>query len=811
MTAVQREYLLKGVFLGVWAFFALSQPSGDRLLQAVGLTAAGVGIGLLLGAIRLMVVGYRPAANLGGFLLLTLLDNPLLVYLGVVGGATAGVLLGTDPPREWLAYCAGGGAVLGFGLYQHSRVRDRRWRLVLGLMIGAALTYLALDYLGELPALQSPAGERAFALTLLCGLPAFYLLVFTGVADESETEIAALCAALAVGLYQVRLSSSLPPQFDKLILLVPLILYVVYVTRWQPGLRVFKHVLRGHGALSVGRTRDALVSLGRALQLEPRSEMAAAGLRRLHQRLDPSTVDPETLPLLNFGLLLDRAERLLVQDRPSSVAEQTEAASLLDAVDTHRPEFGPRADYLRAIAQTHAGDYDAAAARLSRLLDPATPYPAPILRESVLLSAWDLATRLHPELVKRLGERELAKPGRRLDALAATERRLKLVPDDPVATGMRRELYAGLTEAEVAIGTPPEFNFEHVEQLGLALIDNPDPAQVDRGMAYLRMAGRGLPSRGPILFRTLAELATRHGRPDEAVGYLGQVKRAGLQAGVANLPPDQKVAYVAAVQALADTAEAQGDYASAVDDYRLYLEAAGEDVVRLKHLAELHTKAGGPLDILNALAIAERGLLYSKSDPDLLAKKDSLYYSLDPATVQDKREGIAPWFDISYCQRRANAVAGQPDADLDTLDYGLHLARLARVLKPDSNALRYAEGRLLLRKGEKQAGLSLLEDVRESPRGGGEEEEAWFMTTRFLGDLYLDDLDRPDLAVHCFLDFRGFQKSGATTLYRLAQAYEAAGDTANAVKAYKAVTAYNNHPRYWDADAAVRRLTNPES
>lgn len=809
MTAVQREYLLKGVFLGVWAYFALSQPTGDRLAQAVGLIAAGLAVGLVLGAARLTAVGYRPAANPGGFLLLTLLDNPLLVYLGVIGGATAGVLLGTDPPRDWLAYCAGGGAVLGLGLYQHSRVRDRRWRLGLGLVIGAALTYLALEYLGELPAFQTPAGERAFALALLCGLPAFYVLVVTGEADESETEIAALCAALAVGLYRVRLSSSLPPQFDKLILLVPLILYVVYVTRWQPGLRVFKHVLRGHGALSVGRTRDALASLGRALQLDPRSELAAAGLRRLHRRLDPTTVDPETLPLLNFGFLLDRAEGLLVQDRPPTPAERAEAVKLLDAVDAHRPELGPRADYLRAVAQAHAGEFDAAAATLSKLLDPATPYPDPRPREAVLLPAWDLATRLHPELVRRLGEAELAKPGRRLDALAAVERRLQQVPDDPAAVGLRRELYAGLTEAEVAAGTPPEFNFDHVEQLGLALINDPDPARVERGMAYLRMAGRGLPARGPTLFRTLADLATKLGRPDEAAGYLGQVKRAGLTAGVANLPADQKAAYVGAVKELADAAEARGDFATAVDDYRLYLEAAGEDVAKLKHLADLHARAGGPLDILNALAITERGLLYSKADPELLAKKDSLYYSLDPATVREKREGVSPWFDVPYCLKKANAVAGQPDADLDTLDYGLHLARLARVLRPDSNAVRYAEGRLLLRRGEKPAGLSLLEDVRESPRGSGDEEDAWFLATRFLGDLYLDDLGRPDLAVQCFRDFREYQKSGADTLYRLGQAYEAAGDTTNAVKAYKAVTAYSGHPRYWDADAAVRRLTNP--
>ncbi len=809
MTAVQREYLLKGVFLGLWAFFALTQPAGDRLAQAVGLTAAGLAAGLVLGAVRLLGVGYRPAANPGGFLLLTPLDNSLLVYLGVVGGATAGVLLGTDSPRDWLLPCVGGGAVLGLGLHQLSRLRNPRLRFLLGGLFGAGLTAFALyGLLNELPEAKQLLDSRPFALTLLCGLPAFYLLVFCGDADESEVEIAALCATLAVGLYLLRLSSSLPAGGDKLILLVPLIVYFVYVTRYQPRLRVFKHVLRGYGSLSVGRTRDALIGFGRALQLNPRSQAAASGLRRLHRTFDPTNLDPDTLPLLNFGLLLDRAEGLLVQDRPPTPAERADAVRVLDVADAHRPQLAPRTDHLRAVAHTHAGEFDAAAATLSRLLDPTTPYLDGRHREAVLLPAWDLATRLHPELVKRLGEAELAKPGRRLDALAAVERRLTLAPDDPVAAGMKRELYAGLTEGEVTSGTPAGFNFDHVEQLGLALIDDPDPTRVDRGMAYLRMAGRGLPARGPVLFRTLAALATRLGRPDEAVGYLGQVKRAGLEAGVGALAADQRAAYVAAVRELADAAEVRGDFPTAVDDYRLYLEAAGEDVAKLRRLADLHAKAGSPLDVLNALAVTERGLLYSKADPELLAKKDTLYYSVEPAVVREKRDGVAPWFDVPYCVRKATAVANQPDADLDTLDYGLHLARLARVLQPDSNAVRLAEGRLLLRRGEKDAGLSLLEDVRESARGSGDEEDAWFLTTRLLGDLYLDDLNRPDLAVPCFRDFREYQKSGADTLYRLGQAYEAAGETKAAIQSYKAVTVYSGHPRYWDADAAVKRLTS---
>ena len=46
MTAVQREYLLKDVFLGAWAYFAPYRIPGT-LGPAVGLTAAGLAVGSL--------------------------------------------------------------------------------------------------------------------------------------------------------------------------------------------------------------------------------------------------------------------------------------------------------------------------------------------------------------------------------------------------------------------------------------------------------------------------------------------------------------------------------------------------------------------------------------------------------------------------------------------------------------------------------------------------------------------------------------------------------------------------------------------
>ena len=102
--------------------------------------------------------------------------------------------------------------------------------------------------------------------------------------------------------------------------------------------------------------------------------------------------------------------------------------------------------------------------------------------------------------------------------------------------------------------------------------------------------------------------------------------------------------------------------------------------------------------------------------------------------------------------------------------------------------------------------VAVLEDIREAKKGSGEDEEAWYAATKILGQLYLDELNRPDLAVKAFTDYKEYSKSGADTLYQIGRAYEALGDQKNAIRFYEAVTAYEEHPRYWDAKDAVKRL-----
>lgn len=825
MTAALREYVLKGLFLGLWAYLALVHPAWNSVGRVVLYLAGGFAAGFVLGIGQQILRGYRPFRNPPGFLLLVLLDSPFFIYLGLIGGLVAGLFLERPPDVEaetfqailgtmatspiqsqiydWLGYFGFGGALLGFGFYRLAGIADKLYRLVIGAVVGALGVYLAINYIDAFPSLADKLDQQRFATILLLGLPFFYILVFCGETEESEVEIAALCAGLGIGLYLLRISSELPESADKLIFLVPLILYYVYVVRVQPGLRVFKHTLRGYGYLSLRRIGEALASFGRALKLDPKNELAKKGLFELHRKVDVSKLDGGTLGLLNFEFCLTLAEKLLNGETPPTATQREEAIRLLDTVERYKPGYSAKTDYWKAVVQTHAKDFDLAAGYLNRLLNPEESY-VHLIRQAVLFPAYDLALRAHPQIVERLGENLLNQPGRRMEAIAAVERQLRASPEDSTALELRRSLYSTLTEAEFVTAcadqAPELFNYEYAEQLGLALIDT---EQVERGTAYLRIAGRGLHQRGPGLFTKLAEVAAARGQHEEAYGYWDQVKRSGLVAGPTRLAADQQAFYFAALKKLIEAAEARGDFDSAIDHLRVLIEGGQENVQTLRQLAELHAKGG---DVLNALLIVERGLIYSKADADLLAKKESYYYSVDPERVRAAKDKLATFFDVEYCTRKAVAVANLAEPDLDTLDWGLHLARLARIVRPNLHSVMLAEARILLRKGERDAAVTILEDIREQPKGSGDEEDAWYIATRLLAEMYLNELERPDLAIVAYTSYREYQKSGAETLFQLARAYEATNNVPAAIQIYEAVRAYEKHPRYWDATEAVRKL-----
>jgi tetratricopeptide (TPR) repeat protein len=789
------ERLLKGLFLGLLAYAALVVPTPEAAGTIAACMLGGLAVGLAVAAARERAL--RPAGRWLPYLLLLLLEHPPQIFGGVLTGLTVGIVA-TQPAgvdARLFPALVGAGLLLGAGLLAFRAVRRRPTRALVAAGVAAAVVAAGLWVLHERPEFD----RRAVGLYLLLGLPFAFILSFAGETEETEAEVAAWCVAVALAVWLIKVTPGMP----AVALAIPAAAYYVYTRRVMPGVRVFKHALRGLSYARLGRPRDALVSLRRAAELDPANDLARATLWEVHRRLAPADLrDPDLVGLVDPLLCLDRVAGLLTE--PPGPAVAVEARHLLELVEHRAPRLAAPVAYWRAVADVHAHDLDAAAGRLAHVLD-ASRWPADdAARRSVLFAAWNLALILHPELRGRVGEPELRRPGRRLEAIDAVERVLADAPADDGAWALKRVLYAGLTEADFSSSPAGVFDPLYAEQLGLALVS--DPGRARRGAEFLGFAARGLAAEAPRLWVRAAEALEAAGDPAGAARARQSAKGAGLAGDPKALPDESRHAFFAAVKRLAEDAVAAGDLDAAAGDLQLFTDYERSGVDTLKDLAELHTRRG---DTLAALRTNEQALLYAPKDPELLERRGRYHFSVTPAQLRQAPEARRQAVNVDYCLSQARQVADRADADAERLDWARHLAELACVVRPRDFGPRVTAARVLLRLGERQRALQLLEDVREErPErfASAAEEDAWQFGSRLLGDLYLNDLDRPDLAVGCFLDYRRSNKSGADTLYKLARAYERLGQPAQAGRFYRQVAAYEGHPLAADADAALRRV-----
>jgi hypothetical protein len=216
-----------------------------------------------------------------------------------------------------------------------------------------------------------------------------------------------------------------------------------------------------------------------------------------------------------------------------------------------------------------------------------------------------------------------------------------------------------------------------------------------------------------------------------------------------------------------------------------------------------------------ALHCTEHALTYNANDKDLLERKDRYYFSITPEDLKGRLDQVRKWFDIDYCIAKARWVLEKYNGDLDLLDWGCHLADLALVAEPGKIQAKLLHARMRRLKGEINESVAMFEDIRQhKPEkfGSEDEEEAWFLAHRLLGDIYLEE--KPDQAVLCFQVYRGSERSGADTMYKMGRAYEIMGDFPRAAKCYEQVTAFEGHPLFYEAQEAVgrvRRGGNPVS
>jgi tetratricopeptide (TPR) repeat protein len=825
MRLLQTEYILKGLFLGLTLCAALeaakaTAPQHWQILGWVnGGALAGLVAALVFGGVAKLREGYRVRGRWLVFGLFLLLESPMLVYAGIIGGALAGLVISMQDRDEWelIGAILAGGALVGvlFGALRQLRHRYARAGLILLLSAGLVAGMLLLlnkpplDF-GQEDVLRDLHNFNAFGLQLLVSIPFFYALTFASKEEESEVEIGIMCALLGLGLGI--LANVYGSQTMRLgfVYLIPLGLYLWYTWRVLPGLRVLKHSFRGLSFSRAGKHRQALQAFRRALHLDPQNRIAREGFWEVHRSLDLDLLagDPQTMALVDLDLCLDRAGGLLCQGKPTP-DQLNESLRLLDLVLGMQPALLPVAEYWRAVAHTHAQRFDLASAELGHVLDPDHHGHHNPQRLSVLLQAWQLALNLHAELRRRVGEPQLAQPGRRMDAIGAIERHLAANPGDKDVWGMKRVLYADLTEAEYdhAAGeglAARHFDHQYVQQLGLALIN--DDQRWQRGGEFLRLAARGMAELGPTLF---VEIAKAHQRANNLEGSLHNfelAKRAGRGVGAKNLADPERLAYFATVKYLGEVALSRGDTDAAIENFHLYAESERSGIETLRVLAELYEKKG---DVLWALRMTDTGLIYNARDPDLLEKKDRYYYSVMPEQLRERLEQVRNGFDLDYCLKKARTILDNRAYDApEWLDVASHLVKLAQVVQPGSLVVKVLQARVHLRYGERDEALKLLEGVH-SPKpekfASGEEEEAWYVCCQVLGDLYMET-GRADLAVPCYQDFRKSSRSGARTLFKLGQAFEQLGDPARAKKCYETVTAYEGNPLTYDAHEALNRL-----
>jgi tetratricopeptide (TPR) repeat protein len=827
MRWVQPEYAMKGLFLGLLLYTAMqieippSAPEGvvrsvdevtriawERTGRIALYMLAGLGGAIVLGTVRqirdLRRILQKPLASL----VFLLLENPFLVYLGLIGGLAVGAAIEFDPGKgaPSLLTLSLGGAVLGYGFGELQRVADVRYRLGLGVAVGAAVIYALVLYLqdfnGGMFLVENSYERRMLGYLILLGLPFYYLLCFVGVAEESEAEIAGLCTMLGLSIHLLKFPDRMPAAG----FLLPVTLYFAFVMFVLPGLRVFKHTLRGYSYMEIGKLRRALLSFRRALQLDAANALAHQGMDALHSNIEIDQVDSATLGLLDPERCSRRARALLAQ-KPTP-EQMNKVQHILKLLERAWPRLAATVIYYRAVAKLHDGQVDDACTMLDDLLNPEGWFPDDAARKSILFDAWQLALLVHPALISRVGQPQLALPGRRIEAIGAVERQLAIQPNEPSILELRCTLYASLHEhdyLEAARTAPPvDFAYRYVEELGMQQIGV--PAQWEHAAEYLRMAASGQPLRRPAIYSRLAEAYAKAGETLQATRYLQLVRDAGLEVGLQNLPADQRTIYFTTVKRLADEAAARDDVDEAIYNLSLATHAPDSGVPTLRALAEMHEKR---LDVMNALRLTEKALCYNGSDPDLLQKKDKYYFSLDVgalATAYQEDDNVRKFFDVGYCVKKAKSVLDGRNADLDTLDWAHHLVSLALVVQPKNLIALVQKARLHLRRGERQEGLTILEDVREMKPNGSEESDVWFFVHKQLGKLYLDELNRPDLAIAAFQEYLNHIGSGAETLYDMGRAYEASGDVTNAIRHYQMVTAYEENPLRWEAEAAIRRL-----
>ncbi|MSR31785.1 MAG: hypothetical protein EXR99_09805 [Gemmataceae bacterium] len=804
MQEAVNEYALKGIFLGLALYGAMQigvqgAPGPQTWLWLHGAPWAG-----LLLALGSAAWTFRDRLSQGmknplAFLFFLLLECSGRIYTGILFGAVLGALFAFPVDSPLFMSCALLGALAGVAFLATRLVRKKTYRLWTVMALAVLTGLLLVYFLGALPWVERKltlSHPGAFSLHLLAMLPLFYLLTFSGVMEESEVEIGVICSLAGVALAILTLDHV---PWRTVGFLLPVALFFIYTMRILPALRVLKHIFRGMSFARLGKQRDALMALARALKLDPNSRLAKNQYWKLHAGLDPAKLeaDPETMALVDCSLCLDRVGQLLIAGKPEE-DKRNEAGRLLALVEKLKPALAPGAYYWRAVLALHDRDFSQAEGKLRGILENRE---ASLSRKAILYSAWQLALGGHPEMKKRLASL-VGNPELRMEAIVAVECHLRENPADQGAWGIKRFLYSEVLESMVSPGTE-DFDHAFCHDLGLAILEQ--GTGLERGAEYLRMAANGLPLLAPDLLVQAGKALQKAGLESQAAEHFQRAVKAGQAAGQKNLPEPSRLAFFSAARFLGELALHGGDNAQAIFYFQLYADFERSGVETLRNLASLYEQAN---DALAALRVTDQALIYQSNDKDLLERKDRYTYSVDPRDLAARLETHGKGFDTGYCLKRARSILDGKLDGPEWMDVAKHMAELVLVIEPGSRLAAVCLARAVLRMGEREQAQGILEKVREpKPEkfAGADDEDAWYSSCQLLGDIYLE-LELAGKAVACLGDFRKSAKSGARTWLKLGQAFEKLQDVKKAKSCYDQAASYEGNPHAYEAQQALYRL-----
>ncbi|QDU64828.1 Tetratricopeptide repeat protein [Planctomycetes bacterium Pan216] len=810
---INLEYQQKGAFLGL----AVLVVAGVQTISESAMLLVASVVLMLATMVGLSWWSRRKAPdvpksmqqNMLASLVLAILEHPGSIYVAVLAVMLVAVLfLGWPLWAPLVAVVVGG--LFGWGLHLFLRLdpKTRRWTAIGFVVVVAAaagfLAYLGGEMLAERFETSIAGGVATLVVVLL-----FSLMVLAGRGEESELEIGILALGLALALANLQL----PIAAQRLVLLVPLALFVIYCERARKSFIVLKQVIRGLHDEQSGQLGQALIWYRRALAIDPKSEMARNGSWRVHRGIDLRNVteNQELLEMVDPVECLDRARSLLDRRDPSG-EELEEAGQLLDIVAHRRDDVPLTIGYerLRVLLAQRRGDEALRVATQLVVRRPSATFEIPNHEAEALFLVWAELTK-HP-LLAGPGGLALLDSGQHLLAfLASVERRLEQRPDDADAASFKAFLYPKVTlelYEKFLHASPGEsldwFDFRAMRDLGRRRLEEEN--DLAGAADATRVAETGLTQERLSLWKRLAEIEERRGS-DEAWRWRERIRDFGREVGVSRLSTVEQSAFYDAVRQLAERAHAAGEIEAAIEHYELYADAPTSGQRTLRLLKSLHEERG---DRLAAIRPVELALAYQLSDAEKkewLAEKHRLYRDITPPEVQSRLVAVERFFDFWYCFREAKRLLEQ-DADLELVKHYLELAALGGSrLVPQVN---YLLGRINYRQEAYTDAAACLEQVvqaRPERFASSEDEEIYFSSCRLLGDLYLDRLDDPDRAVECYLIYKDYLKSGAETLFRLGCAYERSGRPKNARKWYDMVLVYPGHPRASDAKEALARLS----